>query len=149
MARNYTPVVVLIDGPTLTRPSCRQAETGTLVTTSTTTSSTARARGRRFQASGAYRPSPGARRRTALEAPAPRARTLLASTKEGGLVFDPFSGFGTKAVAAKELGRFFVGAGLDEGFAGLAARRVAATERGSLLHEISERFWTDAESLFV
>ena len=37
---------------------------------------------------------------------------------------------------------------MDEGFAGLAARRVAATERGSLLHEISERFWTDARKPF-
>jgi site-specific DNA-methyltransferase (adenine-specific) len=71
-------------------------------------------------------------------------RALLASTKEGDLIFDPFSGSGTTAVAAKELGRFFVGSELDEGFAGICARRVAATERGALLQEISERFWTDA-----
>ena len=57
-------------------------------------------------------------------------RALLASTEEGDLVFDPFSGSGTTAVAAKELGRFFVGAELDEGLAELAARRLAATERG-------------------
>ena len=71
-------------------------------------------------------------------------RALLASTREGDLVFDPFSGSGTTAVAAKELGRFFVGCELDEGFAGICARRVAATERGSLLREISERFWNEA-----
>ena len=70
-------------------------------------------------------------------------RALLASTQEGDLVFDPFSGSGTTAVAAKELGRFSVGAELDEEFARLAARRVAATERGALLHEISERFRAD------
>src|SRR5215210_6857164 len=71
-------------------------------------------------------------------------RALLASTREGDLVFDPFGGSGTTAVAAKELGRFFVGAELEEEFARLAARRIRATERGDLLREISERFWSDA-----
>jgi site-specific DNA-methyltransferase (adenine-specific) len=64
-------------------------------------------------------------------------RALLASTREGDLVFDPFSGSGTTAVASKELNRFFVGAELDEGFAELTARRVAGVERGSVLREIS------------
>jgi site-specific DNA-methyltransferase (adenine-specific) len=36
-------------------------------------------------------------------------RALLASSGEGDLVFDPFCGSGTTAVAAKELRRFFVG----------------------------------------
>ena len=69
-------------------------------------------------------------------------RALLASTKEGDLVFGPFCGSGTTAVAAKELNRTFVGAELEEEFAGLAARRIAATERGSVLREISEQFWS-------
>ena len=68
-------------------------------------------------------------------------RALLASTREGELVFDPFCGSGTTAVAAKELNRAFVGAELEEEFAGLAARRIRATRRGSLLREISEQFW--------
>lgn len=71
-------------------------------------------------------------------------RALLASTHEGDLVFDPFAGSGTTAVAAKELGRFFVGAELEEDFARLAARRTKATERGSLLREIQEQFWSEA-----
>ncbi|MDP9379915.1 MAG: site-specific DNA-methyltransferase, partial [Chloroflexota bacterium] len=65
-------------------------------------------------------------------------RALLACTGEGALVFDPFCGSGTTAVAAKELNRSFVGAELEEEFAELAARRIAATERGSVLREISE-----------
>jgi site-specific DNA-methyltransferase (adenine-specific) len=69
-------------------------------------------------------------------------RALLASTKEGDLVFDPFCGSGTTAVAAKELNRAFVGAELEREFAGLAARRIHATRRGSLLREISEQFWS-------
>ena len=68
-------------------------------------------------------------------------RALLASTREGDLVFDPFTGSGTTAVAAKELGRAFVGAELEGEFAKLAERWIAATRRGGLLREISEQFW--------
>ena len=64
-------------------------------------------------------------------------RTLVASTNEGDLVFDPFCGSGTAGVAAKELGRFFVGAELEEEFAQLAERRIRAAVRGSVLGEIS------------
>ncbi len=66
-------------------------------------------------------------------------RALLACTREGDLVFDPFSGSGTTAVAAKELNRSFVGAELERGYAELAARRIAAAERGGVLREISAR----------
>ena len=65
-------------------------------------------------------------------------RALLASTREGELVFDPFCGSGTTGVAAKELGRFFVGAEVEEGFAELARRRISSAVRGSVLREISE-----------
>jgi site-specific DNA-methyltransferase (adenine-specific) len=64
-------------------------------------------------------------------------RALVACTREGELVFDPFCGSGTTAVAAKELNRSFVGAELEEEYAELAARRVAAAERGGVLREIS------------
>jgi hypothetical protein len=73
-------------------------------------------------------------------------RALLASTRQGELVFDPFCGSGTTAVAAKELNRAFVGAGLEEEFAKLAAQHVQATERGRLLQEVSEQFWNNAFS---
>ncbi len=39
--------------------------------------------------------------------------------------------------------RFIIGAELEE-YAGLAARRIAATERSELLREISDRFWSEA-----
>lgn len=64
-------------------------------------------------------------------------RALLASTAEHALVFDPFTGSGTTAVAAKELNRSFVGAEREEEYAELAARRIAAACRGSVLREIS------------
>jgi site-specific DNA-methyltransferase (adenine-specific) len=66
-------------------------------------------------------------------------RALLASTREGYLIFDPFTGSGTTGVAAKELGRFFVGAEPEGEFADLAARRIRAAVRGSALREISGR----------
>jgi site-specific DNA-methyltransferase (adenine-specific) len=53
------------------------------------------------------------------------------------LVFDPFCGSGTTGVAAKELGRFFVGAEPKEEYCELAERRIRATVRGSVLREIS------------
>ena len=63
-------------------------------------------------------------------------RALIACTREGELVFDPFSGSGTTAVAAKELGRFFVGAESEGEFCGLAARRIGAAERGGILYAV-------------
>ena len=65
-------------------------------------------------------------------------RTILASSREGELVFDPFSGSGTTGVAAKELDRFFVGAEMEQEFAELAARRIGAAVRGGVLREISK-----------
>ncbi len=63
-------------------------------------------------------------------------RALLASTREGELVFDPFCGSGTTGVAAKELNRFFVGAELEKEYAELAERRIKAAERGGVLREV-------------
>ena len=71
-------------------------------------------------------------------------RAVLASTREGDLVFDPFSGSGTTGVAAKQLDRFFVGAETERSFAGLAERRIAAVKRGDLLEKIRS---TGAEDL--
>ena len=44
-------------------------------------------------------------------------------------------------MAAKELGRFFVGAELEGEFCELAARRIGATERGVVLREIRDPGW--------
>jgi site-specific DNA-methyltransferase (adenine-specific) len=63
-------------------------------------------------------------------------RAILASTHEGDLVFDPFCGSGTSGVAAKELGRLFVGAEKEEEYAELAGRRIEAAVRGEVLREI-------------
>jgi site-specific DNA-methyltransferase (adenine-specific) len=63
-------------------------------------------------------------------------RAILASSGEGELVFDPFCGSGTTGVAAKELGRFFVGSEREEEYAELAGRRLGAAVRGRVLREL-------------
>jgi site-specific DNA-methyltransferase (adenine-specific) len=63
-------------------------------------------------------------------------RAIVACSGEGDLVFDPFCGSGTTGVAAKELGRFFVGVEREEEYAELAARRIGAAERGEVLREL-------------
>lgn len=68
-------------------------------------------------------------------------RALVACTGEGDLVFDPFCGSGTTAVAAKGLGRSFVGAELEREYAELAARRIGATERGGVLRGVRAAGW--------
>jgi hypothetical protein len=60
-------------------------------------------------------------------------RALVASTREGELVFDPFCGSGTSGVAAKELGCFFVGAELEEEFCPLGTSVNKGKKRGRRL----------------
>lgn len=67
-------------------------------------------------------------------------RALLASTREGDLVFDPFTGSGTTAVAAKELNRSFVGSEMEREYAELAERRIRGTQRGRVLRDIAETY---------
>ncbi len=52
------------------------------------------------------------------------AKLLLASSREGDFVFDPFLGSGTTAAVARKLGRHFLGVELDENYACLALKRV-------------------------
>jgi len=54
------------------------------------------------------------------------ARSLLASTRAGDLVLDPFLGSGTTAAVAKRLGRRFVGIEADPGYAAIARSRIAS-----------------------
>jgi modification methylase len=53
-------------------------------------------------------------------------RVLLASTRPGDLVLDPFCGTGTTGAVARRLGRRFVGIERDPGYAALARQRIEA-----------------------
>src|SRR5437867_7510194 len=52
------------------------------------------------------------------------AKIILASSKKGGVVFDPFLGSGTSAVVAKKLGRKYFGVEIDRTFCALAEKRL-------------------------
>jgi len=53
-------------------------------------------------------------------------RVLLASTKPGDVVLDPFFGTGTTGAVAKRLGRRFIGIERDPAYVTVARRRIAA-----------------------
>jgi site-specific DNA-methyltransferase (adenine-specific) len=50
---------------------------------------------------------------------------ILAGSKRGGLVLDPFLGSGTTAVVAMRLGRGFIGIDINQEYCELARRRIA------------------------
>ena len=59
------------------------------------------------------------------------AKIILASSKPGDLVFDPFNGSGTTTVVAKKLERHYLGVEIDETYCCLSHKRLdlASTER--------------------
>ncbi len=70
------------------------------------------------------------------------AKLLLASSREGDFVFDPFLGSGTTAVVARKLGRHFLGIDLDENYACLALKRVElANDDASVQGYAGGVFW--------
>lgn len=56
------------------------------------------------------------------------AKIILASSKPGELVFDPFLGSGTTSVVAQKLGRHFIGVEIDPFYSCLAEKRLAQTD---------------------
>lgn len=56
------------------------------------------------------------------------ARIIMASTKPGDVVLDPFFGSGTTGAVAKRLGRHFVGIEREQDYIDAAAERIAAVE---------------------
>src|SRR5881394_2317859 len=56
------------------------------------------------------------------------ARVILASSRPGDLILDPFSGTGTTGAAAKRLGRQFIGIERDPAYAAAAEARISQIE---------------------
>lgn len=52
------------------------------------------------------------------------ARMVLATSPENGVVLDPYMGTGTVAVVARDHGRHYLGAEIDEGYHSVALRRI-------------------------
>jgi site-specific DNA-methyltransferase (adenine-specific) len=51
-------------------------------------------------------------------------RLILMSTEEGDLVLDPFLGTGTTGIAAKKLGRRFVGIDIDDKYVEISRKKI-------------------------
>lgn len=70
------------------------------------------------------------------------SKLILASSNEGDVVLDPFLGSGTTSVAAKKLGRKFVGIESDKKYACLAEKRLALAEADKKIQGYSDGiFW--------
>lgn len=70
------------------------------------------------------------------------AKIILASSRKGDLVFDPFLGSGTTSVTAKKLGRRYVGIEIDEYYCSLAERRLELANHDNTIQGYSEGiFW--------
>ena len=70
------------------------------------------------------------------------AKIILASTNKGDLVFDPFLGSGTTAVAAKKLGRNFSGVEIDEHYGCITLKRLKLAESDSSIQGYNDGvFW--------
>ncbi len=74
------------------------------------------------------------------------AKIILASSRPGAMVFDPFLGSGTTAVAAKKLGRDFCGVEMDAGFARLAAKRLHMAESDSRIQGLEDGIFKERNS---
>lgn len=70
------------------------------------------------------------------------AKIILASSKSGDLVFDPFNGSGTTTVVAKKLGRHYLGVELDETYCCLAQKRLDLADLDRTIQGYAgEVFW--------
>ncbi len=70
------------------------------------------------------------------------AKLLLASSKPGDVVLDPFLGSGTTSVVAKKLGRQFIGIEMEERYCLLAEKRLELVEvDGSIQGYSGGHFW--------
>lgn len=70
------------------------------------------------------------------------AKIILASSKEGDFVFDPFLGSGTTSVVAKKLGRKYCGIEIDELYCCLAEKRLEMADHDkSIQGYLDGVFW--------
>jgi len=75
------------------------------------------------------------------------AKIILASSKPGGVVFDPFLGSGTTSVVAKKLGRTYVGIEIDELYCCLAEKRLELAETDKSIQGYADGIFWERNSL--
>lgn len=70
-------------------------------------------------------------------------RLILMSTDEGDLVLDPFIGTGTTAIAAKKLGRKYIGIDIDEEYVNITKNKLSKEKSDSRVKDIWISFYLD------
>ena len=70
------------------------------------------------------------------------AKLILASSKPGDIVFDPFAGSGTTCVAAKKLGRRYLGIEIDQEYCLWGAKRLLLADKDAFIQGYKDGvFW--------
>ena len=75
------------------------------------------------------------------------AKLILASSKEGDMVFDPFLGSGTTSAVAKKLGRHFCGIELNEEYCMLAQKRLDMAREDKTIQGYTDGVFWERNSL--
>lgn len=75
------------------------------------------------------------------------AKIILASTKEGDVVLDPFLGSGTTSVAAKKLGRIYVGIERELEYCLLTEKRLSYAEQNKRIQGFEDGIFWERNSL--
>jgi site-specific DNA-methyltransferase (adenine-specific) len=75
------------------------------------------------------------------------AKIILASSKEGDVVFDPFLGSGTTSVVAKKLKRNYIGVEINEEYALLAEKRLLLAESDKRIQGYADGFFWERNAL--
>ncbi|MBQ6568340.1 MAG: site-specific DNA-methyltransferase [Treponema sp.] len=75
------------------------------------------------------------------------AKLILASSRPGGMVFDPFLGSGTAAVTAKKLGRHYCGVELSEEYCLYAAKRLHMADKDKTIQGYADGVFWERNSL--
>ncbi|MBQ4235526.1 MAG: site-specific DNA-methyltransferase [Treponema sp.] len=75
------------------------------------------------------------------------AKLILASTKEGDVVFDPFLGSGTSSVTAKKLNRKYCGIELNEEYCLLAEKRLKKADDDKSIQGYADGVFWERNSL--
>lgn len=75
------------------------------------------------------------------------AKLVLASSKEGDFVFDPFLGSGTSAVVAKKLNRKYLGVEINEEYCMFAVKRLKMADSDMSIQGYTDGFFWERNSL--
>lgn len=75
------------------------------------------------------------------------AKLVLASSRPGDVVLDPFLGSGTSSVVARKLGRHYMGIEVDETYCCLAEKRLALAAQDSRIQGYSGGYFWERNSL--